>query len=177
VKTNILITGPPGCGKSTLIEKVINRIEEPVTGFFTREIKERVRRVGFSINTLDGREGILAHKSLRSEYRVGKYGVNIENIENIAVPSIMPRGKDVIVVIDEIGKMECFSSLFRDALMRVLPLQNWIIGSIAQKGGRFIQSIKERNDVRLIHISAQNRNMLVEKIIDYTQRNRQALLQ
>jgi len=176
VKTNILITGPPGCGKSTLIEKVINRIEEHVTGFFTREIKDKGKRVGFSINTLDGREGILAHKSIMSEYRVGNYGVNINDIDNIAIPSIVPMGKDVIVVIDEIGKMECFSSLFRDALMRVLPLQNWIIGSIAQKGGRFIQSIKERNDVRLIHISAQNRNMLVEKIIDYTQRNRQALL-
>jgi len=173
----MLITGPPGCGKSTLIEKIINRMEEPVTGFFTREIKERGRRVGFSINTLDGREGILAHKSIRSEYRVGKYGINIEDIDNIAIPSIMPRGKDVIVVIDEIGKMECFSLLFRDALMRVLPLQNWIIGSIAQKGDPFIQKIKERDDVRLIYISGQNRNMLVEKIIGYTQRNKQALLQ
>jgi len=176
MKTNILITGPPGCGKSTLIEKVVNRIEEPAGGFFTREIKEGGRRLGFSINTLDGREGILAHKSIRSEYRVGHYGINIEDIDNIAVPSIMPRGKDVIVVIDEIGKVECFSLLFRNTLMRLLNAPHWIIGSIAQKGGRFIQSIKERNDVRLIHISAQNRNMLVEKIIDYTQRNRQALL-
>jgi len=151
-------------------------MEEPAGGFFTREIKEGGRRLGFSINTLDGREGILAHKSIRSEYRVGHYGINIEDIDNIAVPSIMPRGKDVIVVIDEIGKMECFSLLFRNTLMRLLNAPHWIIGSIAQKGGRFIQSIKERNDVRLIHISAQNRNMLVEKIIDYTQRNRQALL-
>jgi len=151
-------------------------MEEPAGGFFTREIKEGGRRLGFSINTLDGREGILAHKSIRSEYRVGHYGINIEDIDNIAVPSIMPRGKDVIVVIDEIGKMECFSLLFRNTLMRLLNAPHWIIGSIAQKGGRFIQSIKERNDVRLIHISAQNRNMLVEKIIDCTQRNRQALL-
>ncbi|HUV60320.1 MAG TPA: NTPase [Desulfatiglandales bacterium] len=176
-KRNILVTGPPGCGKSTLIEKVINRMEEPVGGFFTREIKEKGRRVGFSINTLDGREGILAHKHITSTYRVGNYGVNIEDIDTIAVPSLIPNGKDEIVVIDEIGKMECFSLLFRDTLMRVLNAPHWIIGSIAQKGGRFIQSIKERNDVRLIHISAQNRNMLVEKIIDYTQRNKQALLQ
>ena len=176
-KRNILVTGPPGCGKSTLIEKVINRIEEPVTGFFTREIKDKGRRVGFSINTLDGREGILAHKSIRSEYRVSKYGVNIEDIDTIAVPYLIPKGKDEIVVIDEIGKMECFSALFKKTLIQVLDSPNWIIGSIAQKGDPFIQKIKERNDVRLIYISAQNRNMLVEKIIDYTQRNKQALLQ
>ena len=47
-KRNILVTGPPGCGKSTLIEKILNRIEGPVTGFFTLEIKEKGRRVGFS---------------------------------------------------------------------------------------------------------------------------------
>jgi len=59
-KTNIPITGPRRCGKSILIEKVVSRIERPVTGFFAREIKGKGRRVGFSINTLDGKEGILA---------------------------------------------------------------------------------------------------------------------
>lgn len=165
-KRNILVTGPPGCGKSTLIEKVINRIKKPVTGFFTREIKERGRRVGFSINTLDGREGILAHKSIRSEYRVGKYGVNIEDIDTIAVPSLIPKGKDEIVVIDEIGKMECFSLLFRDTLMRVLNAPHWIIGSIAQKGDPFIQKIKERDDVMLVCIAQRNRDILVDQILD-----------
>jgi len=171
-KSNILVTGPPGCGKSTLIEKVVDRIKEPVTGFFTREIKEKGRRVGFSINTMDGREGVLAHQNIRSQFRVGKYGVNIEDIDSLAVPAMVPTGKEEIIVIDEIGKMECFSLLFRDTLMRMLNAPHWIIGSIAQKGGQFIQRIKERNDVHLIHISAQNRNMLVEKIINYTQHNK-----
>lgn len=37
----ILFTGPPGCGKSTLIERIIQRIETPATGFFTWEIREK----------------------------------------------------------------------------------------------------------------------------------------
>jgi nucleoside-triphosphatase len=171
-KSNILVTGPPGCGKSTLIEKVINRMEEPVGGFFTKEIKDKGRRVGFSINTVDGREGVLAHENCKSQWRVGKYGVNLKDIDSLAVPAMVPTGKKEIIVIDEIGKMECFSLLFRDTLMRVLNAPHWIIGSIALKGGQFIQRIKERNDVHLIHISAQNRNMLVEKIINYTQHNK-----
>ena len=132
-KTNILITGPPGCGKSTLIEKVIDSMEGPATGFFTREIKERGRRVGFSITTLDGREGILAHQNIRSQFRVGKYCVNIKDIDSIAVPAMVPSQKDKIIVIDEIGKMECLSFLFQETLMRALDLQNCIIGSHCAK--------------------------------------------
>ncbi len=165
-KRNILITGLPGCGKSTLIEKVVNIIERPVTGFFTREIKDKGRRVGFSINTLDGREGVLAHQNIKSQFRVGKYGVNLKDIETIAVPSMIPAKKEEIIVIDEIGKMECFSSLFKETLIKVLNLPNWIIGSIAQKGDLFIQRIKDRDDVLLIKITAQNRDILVDQILD-----------
>jgi nucleoside-triphosphatase THEP1 len=69
---NILYTGLPGCGKSTIIEKIVQRINRPSTGFFTREIRDRGRRVGFSITTLDGQQGILAHIDIRSHIRVGR---------------------------------------------------------------------------------------------------------
>jgi len=141
-------------------------MEEPAGGFFTREIKDKGRRVGFSINTLDGREGILANKSIRSEYRVGKYGINIEDIDTIAVPSLIPRGKDEIVVIDEIGKMECFSDLFKKTLIQVLDSPNCVIGSIALKGGSFIQGIKNRDDVKVSNVTPETRDSLVEKILD-----------
>jgi nucleoside-triphosphatase len=156
MKKNILITGPPRCGKSTLIEKVVSTIDQPAIGFFTREIREKERRAGFSINTLDGREGILAHHDIRGQFRVGKYGVNIKDIEAIAVPAMIPATREEIVVIDEIGKMECLSVLFKKTLVRVLRLPNWTIGSIAQKGGLFIQRIKKRDDVMVIKITAQN---------------------
>jgi len=164
-KSNILITGPPGCGKSTVIEKVINRMEEPVGGFFTREIKEKGRRVGFSINTLDGREGILAHKNIRSQFRVGKYGVNIEDIDSLAVSAIIPAQRGQVIVIDEIGKMECFSDLFKKTLIQVLDSPNCVIGSIAQKGDPFIQKIKERDDVTVSSVTPETRDSLVEDIL------------
>lgn len=166
-KRNILVTGPPRCGKSTLIENVVNRIEGPVTGFFTSEIKGRGGRVGFSIKTLDGREGILAHQDIKSQFSVGKYGVNLKDIDSIAVPSIIPGGRDEIIVIDEIGKMECLSSVFKETLTRALNLSNWIIGSIAEKGGFFIQGIKERDDVMVIKITPQNREILIDQILDF----------
>ena len=110
---NILFTGLPGCGKSTIIEKIVQRINRPSTGFFTREIRDKGRRVGFSITTLDGQQGILADIDIRSHIRVGRYGVYIRDIEKIAVPSMRPENDNVILVVDEISKMECLSGLFR----------------------------------------------------------------
>ena len=158
---NILLTGPSRCGKSTLIEKVVERIQKPMTGFFTSEIREEGKRIGFSITTLNGENGVLAHQKIRGKYRVGRYGVNLHDIDRIAVPSMLPNQSNMIIVIDEIGKMECFSSLFRQTLMNILDSENPIIGTIAQKSDRFIQKIKEREDILLIHVSEKNRDELV----------------
>ncbi len=132
-----------------------------MTGFFTREIREGGRRVGFSITTLDGKKGVLAHQDTKSRFRVGKYGVNLDHIDQIAVPSMLPARADEIVVIDEIGKMECFSSLFRQTLVKVLDSENPVIGSVAVKGDKFIQRVKEREDVLLVHVTEKNRDELV----------------
>jgi nucleoside-triphosphatase THEP1 len=164
IHKNILFTGPPRCGKSTLIQKIVQRIEKPMTGFFTSEIREKGQRVGFSITTLDGKKGILAHVNIRSLFKVGKYGVHIEDIDRIAVPSMTPSKGIEIVVIDEIGKMECFSKIFKKTLMAILDSNHRVIGSIAIKGGQFIQSIKERSDVQLIRLSEENRDKWVEML-------------
>jgi nucleoside-triphosphatase THEP1 len=163
---NILLTGPPRCGKSTVIEKLIKQIHKPITGFFTREMREKGRRVGFSITTLDGKEGVLAHKESKSKLRVGKYGVNIDDLDRIAVPSMIPNKPDQIVIIDEIGKMEYFSPLFRETLIKILDSANPVIGSIAQKGNPFIEKIKERKDVLFVTVDQKNRDLLPAYLLE-----------
>jgi nucleoside-triphosphatase THEP1 len=159
---NILVTGLPRSGKSTLIAKVVRRLKRPATGFFTRELRDKGRRVGFLIETVDGKTGILAHENIKSRYKVGRYGVNLGDLDQVAVPSMLPSTDDEIVVIDEIGKMECFSRLFKNTLLRVLSLDNQVIGSIAIKGDRFIQTIKNRDDVALVSISENTRDLALE---------------
>jgi nucleoside-triphosphatase len=166
-KKNFLITGPPRCGKSTIIEKIIKGIPGPATGFFTAEIKEGGTRVGFSIMTVDGTEGVLAHQRFAGAPRVGKYVINRKGIEEIAVPSMIPSREKEIIVIDEIGKMECLSTLFREALIRALDSPHLVIGTIAEKGARFIAAIKARNDVALIEVTPQNRGLLANKLLNF----------
>ena len=163
---NILVTGPPRSGKSTLIEKAISQIQAPMTGFFTREIRESGRRVGFAIATLDGKTGVLAHRNITCRFEVGPYGVNLQDLDEIAVPAMLPSGPGQLVIIDEIGKMECFSHLFKEALLKVLDSENQVIGSIAIKGDNFIQKIKNRHDVFLITISESNRESALELLLE-----------
>jgi nucleoside-triphosphatase len=166
---NILVTGPPRSGKSTLIEKVVQRISRSATGFFTQELREKGRRVGFSITTLQGKTGVLAHQLIRSAFRVGKYGVNLEDLDQIAVPSMLPSTPDQVVVVDEIGKMECFSRLFKETLIQALSSDNLVIGSVAIKGDRFIQSIKTRDDVSLVSISENTRDLALKLFLEKIQ--------
>lgn len=170
MKKNILITGLPGCGKTTLIEKVAAGIDMPVAGFLTREIRQRGKRVGFSMETFDGNKGALAHTDIRSQVRVGRYGVNLEAIETIAVPSFDTGEADVLVVIDEIGKMECYSPLFRKAVLNALDSPNPVLASIAEKGSPFIEGIKAREDVELHRILTANRDFLAVIIVDAVKR-------
>ena len=164
-KKNILFTGPPRCGKSTLIEKIVKNIDIPATGFFTREILESGKRVGFSINTLDNRTGVLAHQDIQSRFRVGRYGVNLEDIDGIAVPSMRPDRPNMLVVIDEIGKMECFSELFKKTLVSLLDSKYRVLGSITMKGDGLIRQIKAREDVMLITVTTKNRDKLVSMFL------------
>ena len=112
MKKNIFLTGAPSSGKTTVIKKVITRLNHPANGFYTEEERVEGKRIGFLMKTLDGKKGYLAHQDIKSDFHIRRYGVSIENIEKIAVPSIMPVNRDVIIL-DEIGKMECFSGVFK----------------------------------------------------------------
>jgi nucleoside-triphosphatase len=168
--SNLFLTGRPGIGKTTVIQKAIERLSIPVVGFYTREIREGNQRAGFSIITLDGREGILAHRGARGRWAVGRYTVNMADIEGLAIPAMRPRSPEELIVIDEVGKMECLSKAFRQALIEVLDSPNTVLGTIALKGSGFIESIKARRDVSVLEVGPDNRDQLPEQLRGMLQR-------
>ena len=107
----------------------------------------------------------MAHIDIQSRYRVRKYGVDLQSIDTIAVPSMVAENDNVVVVVDEIGKMECFSAMFRQTLLRDLDSPNTVVGSIALKGDVFMNAIKKRPDTRLIMVSDKNRDVLAEEVL------------
>ncbi len=163
---NILISGPPGVGKTTLIKKILENLNLKVGGFYTEEIKENKNRVGFKIISLDNQEGILAHISIKGMKRVGRYGVNIYDLENVGVKSLSRALRDEdLIVIDEIGKMEIFSDKFKEKVLDCLNSEKFVLATIGIGGDKFIFQIKERNDVIIFKMNRDNRDELVDKVL------------
>ncbi|HOD35004.1 MAG TPA: nucleoside-triphosphatase [Syntrophales bacterium] len=162
---HILVTGLPGVGKTTLIRKVLGELSPavPVVGFFTGELREGGRRVGFEIETLDGRKGVLSHVRFKSPWRVGRYGVDIGGFEKLVLPLLQTRVAR-LCVIDEIGKMECFSGLFVRSVTALLDTGPPVFGSVALKGGGFVGSVKSRRDVTVVEVTVRTRDDLVGQI-------------
>ncbi|MDR4498832.1 MAG: nucleoside-triphosphatase [Candidatus Scalindua sp.] len=161
---NIFLTGAPSSGKTTVIKKVIQNLNHPANGFYTEEERVGGKRIGFLMKTLDGKRGYLAHQDIKSDFHIRRYGVSIENIETIAVPSISPI-KNNIVILDEIGKMECFSELFKQAATNALHSSNIVLGTITFGGNDFILKIKDREDIEIHEVTIDNRNALPDLIV------------
>ena len=75
----------------------------------------------------------------------------------------IPKTQKESVVIDEIGKMECFSPLFRKTVLDVLDMSNVVIGTISLGSDQFIKEIKDRSDVLVVEISEKSRDNLAKK--------------
>jgi nucleoside-triphosphatase len=163
---NILITGLPGVGKTTLIKKVSEKLRDihPV-GFYTAEIRGRGVRKGFELVSFDGRRGILSHTDIKGPHRVGKYAVDIKGFEDFleCIPFLNPVTN--LIIIDEIGKMECLSLKFRLLIEKILDSEKQVIATIALKGNGLIEEIKKRDDIRLIEITQSNRESLVSEVL------------
>lgn len=166
VNNKILLTGNPGCGKTTVIRRVLEQYPGKVGGFFTRELREGGVRKGFEIVTLDGKHGILAHVDIYSPMRVSKYGVELAFLEGVAVPAVLDAvsGKG-FVVIDEIGPMEILSQMFCQAVTTVIESDAPLLGTIVKRSTPFTEKIKRLPSIELIEVQKDNRDGLVGKIL------------
>lgn len=109
---------------------------------------------------MSGQTVLLTSVESKSRLRVGKYGVELATFEDFlrAEPE-RPASEVDLFVVDEIGKMECFSEVFVQAMRRILHGDIPLLATIAMKGG-FIEEVKERDDVELVTVPRNNRDTL-----------------
>ena len=162
----LLLTGSPGVGKTTVICAVAEYLRgRRLAGFYTQEIREHGVRLGFRLKTFDGQERTMAHVDFTKSPRVGRYGVDVAIIEDLACTSIALDDEVELYLVDEIGKMECMSPKFIAAMRRLLNADKAVVATIAEKGAGFIVEAKRRRDVEVWRVTAANRGALPARII------------
>jgi nucleoside-triphosphatase len=164
---NLLVTGLPGCGKTTLIRNLARDLSPfHPAGFYTEEVRIKGQRKGFRLIGLNGATSLLAHVDLHGGPRVGKYRVDVDQFEAFLDGQKLDQVATSLVFVDEIGKMECLSHRFVDLVRRLLDSPKILIATVALKGSGLITEVKERPDVALVEVAPGNRNSLVKELAD-----------
>jgi nucleoside-triphosphatase len=164
-RPRILVTGPPGTGKTTLVRRVLELARGMrARGFYTEEVRGPRGRTGFRMVTLDGRTAQLATTAAARGPRVGRYAVDLAALDALCTDALAPRSGDQLVVIDEIGRMECLSPTFVAAARGALSGPLAVLGTVALSGGGFIEEAKRLPGVEVITLSRENRDRLPEEI-------------
>lgn len=157
MKSVYLLTGRPGMGKTSLIKQVAAQMKGKAGGFYTEEIRSQGERRGFRLVTLDGEEAILAHVTIHSPYRVGKYGVDISALERVGVPALYRAAQQCgLVIVDEIGKMELFSPSFRETISQIINSGGKILGTIMLSPNPWADVVKHQPQVNLLTLTRDN---------------------
>jgi nucleoside-triphosphatase len=173
------VTGPSGIGKTSILRRTVKELENrnyKVGGMFCREVREGGIRVGFEIKDIStGQRGWLAHVNQPTGPTIGKYHVNLTDLDVISAGAILDALKNAdILAVDEIGPMELLSPAFSKALIKAVESSKPLVGTIHyQLSNSLVNSIKAREDTELIKVTYDKRenlhNLIVDKITEYIQ--------
>ena len=161
----LLLTGRPGVGKTTVIRKVAAGLAGRLGGFYTEEIRVDGERRGFSLTSFDGRQGVMAHVDFRGRDRVGRYGVDVAVIDELAASTLGLSRDASVYLVDEIGKMECLSPAFVKAMRALLDSPKKVVATIGARGGGFIAEVKSREDAETLVVTPGNRDELPDRVL------------
>jgi nucleoside-triphosphatase len=176
-KRVLLLTGNPGVGKTTVLMKTVTVLKErgyAVGGMISREVREGNTRVGFEILDIDSsRRGWLAHVNQKTGPQVGKYRVNIEDLDVIGAQAVRAAvEKCDVIAIDEIGPMELFSEKFKEAVRKALNSQKLVMAVVHWKvKDPLISEAKNRQDAETTTATTENRDKLHKTIVEEAAKN------
>jgi nucleoside-triphosphatase len=159
-------------GKTTVLAKTVSALRGrgvSVGSTFSREVREGAARVGFEIvDIAAAKVGCLASVKQKEGPQVGKYHVNLKDLETIGAQAINAavEGSD-IVAIDEIGPMELYSSKFKEAAQKALESKKLVIAVVHWKAqDKLVREAKSQADAEVFTVTLKNRETLHETLVE-----------
>ena len=166
----LFLTGEPGIGKTTILQKIILEYGDDCAGFYAQEIHENDARVGFEMVTINLpiQGGPLAHVDFDTDLVLGRYKIDTSHLDKMIASMYPLSNSNKLLIIDEIGPMEAFSPSFRQFTTDVLESSNDVLATIKLASALWVDDIKENyKNIPIKLATIENRNDLPSEIMAY----------
>ena len=160
---HILIVGPRGVGKSTLIRALLQALHLPIDGIITK--KEAPLSDGFSPVYIHryGTERQFGPGNCIGLCRDGHSIAFPESFERVS--AFMPFPSDHVIVFDELGFLESDAPRFTEAVLRTLDEAPLVIAAVRDKATPFLNAVRSHPKAAVYRISEENRDELREMLV------------
>lgn len=108
---------------------------------------------------------MLAHVDLPGPPRVGKYGVDLDAFERVALPALEQPRADGVVIVDEPGKMELASERFRASVLDLLDAPITAVATVHAFRHPFTDQLKARAEIELVELTRADPDMLPVQLV------------
>ena len=99
------------------------------------------------------------------------YGVDVAVIDRMGAGAILAAVEhNPIVIIDEIGRMELFSSQFQSAVLKALGSAKLVLATAQRDDHPWVAALKALPQVTLWEVTKVNRNRLTGEIVAWLTR-------
>lgn len=169
-KRHILICGPRGAGKTTLIESLLKHCTVPVYGFFTRSTP--CSEDGFHsiyIHPASEAEPVRTEENHIGDCNGRQRTVHPEVFTKVGVPLLSARA-DGIIVMDELGFMETGSKPFCDGVLACLDGEIPVIAGVKEYDAPFLNQILSHPSAAVYRITQENRDALYRELLPVIER-------
>jgi len=125
--------------------------------------------MGFRIVDIMTEKGeVLAHVDRDSGPRVGKYRVDVSNVDSVSRSAISRARREAdVVMIDEIAPMEVYSEEFRRQVRGSLESDEPLLAVVHKRStSGFIGEVKDRGDVEMFQVDEETREILPDSLTD-----------
>lgn len=171
---HILIVGPRGIGKSTLLQKLIAAYDKPVWGFYTKKDSSNTDpEKGHSVYIYKAND-----EELNTENNcIGSCNHHHSQPNPIAFDVFSrkldyPPSPNHLIVMDELGFMESKAFKFQDKVFEILDGNIPVIAVVKDKDTDFLCKVRNHPKCKCFYINEENRDTLYDKILNSKDRLR-----
>lgn len=150
---NIFLTGISGCGKTTLINKILDDLNIKYSGYRTKPYYIKDLNKGFYMEGYIKSTNNFSPISIKFENK--KPIPILETFEVLGCEILRESINDLnskLILMDEIGVLEDKALNFKKEIIRSIESQKIVLGVIKKKDNEFLNYLKERKDIVVFDI-------------------------